>query len=277
MRAITVAKLGVAVPVIVLTSLAYSSLFPERSYIVAVALAILLLGILTSTGSVGRVVFLSMVLYTVPFTIGASQFLPVAFPDAYRRIGELVLQSPYFSDVRIVFLLVGLGILTEYVEVAEEWEEVLRGLGREGVGTRTLLYSVPAVIGALGMALALLTLTELIGIGLAGMALPVLLLAVGLGIAYGLSEAGSYRRVLVAVELSPQVKGEVEIIGRKERVTLPIEPSASFEWDTIRLEAELRRRPLKVVLRRGEREHRLSPLVEGIDGKTLFLLYRVEE
>lgn len=278
MKAFTVVKASVVLPVVALTSLAYSSIFPRGGYLIGISLAIILIGLLVSSGSAGRVVFLSMVLYTVPFTIGVSQFLPVAFPTAYRQLGEAILSSPYFSDVRVVFILVALSIVTEFVERAEEWERALEGMGGREIGLRMLAYALPAVFGALAISLVLLRLSNVAGLKLSGVLLPILLLLTGMVLASGAVEGGPYRRVVVAVELRPpRGGGEIVVKTPREELRLPLRPSASFEWDVVRIEVETSKRPTKVILKSGGQEKPLNPLMESVDGKTLFILYRPKE
>lgn len=271
-------KASVVLPVVGLTSLAYSSIFPRGGYLVGISLAIILIGLLVSSGSAGRTVFLSMVLYTVPFTIGVSQFLPVAFPTAYHQLGEAILSSPYFSDVKVVFILVTLSIVTEFVERAEEWERVLEGMGGRGISLRMLAYTLPAVFGALAISLILLKLSEFMGLALRGVLLPVLILITGMVLAYGSVEGGSYRKVVVAVELRPpEGGGEIVLKTRKGELRVPIRPSASFEWNTLRVDVEMSERPVGVFIESAKGKARLTPLIESADGKTLFILYRVRE
>ncbi|ASA78162.1 hypothetical protein [Thermococcus sp. 5-4] len=268
-----VEKLAVVLPAIILTSLAYSNLLRPGDYLLAVAFGIILLGTFLSRGSASGTVFLSTVLYSVPYAIAFSQFLPLAFPEAYRNLSEAILASPYFSNPLVIFTLIALSILADYVETAETWEETLRRLGWRDTGGKTLLYGLPVVLLAFALSLGLLWLGRSLGLSTTGVLLPVLLLVLGLAVAYSSIEGGNYRRVVIAVELPP-LNGEVIIENPDERRVMPLSRSAAFEWDTIRLEAEMKKRPTRVVLRSGGGEEVLTPLIESVDGETLFLLYR---
>ncbi|NJE05377.1 hypothetical protein E3E36_04315 [Thermococcus sp. M36] len=274
MRALTLVKLSVVVPVIALTALAYSSIFPGVGRVLGVSLAVVLMGVFLSSRSAGRVVFTSVVLYTVPFTIALSQFLPVAFPSAYQELGSLITGSPYFSDERVLFLLVSLGILGEYVETTDEWERALLALGREGTGVRVLVYGLPAFIASMLLSFAVFAIAEAAGVALAGVVLPFLMLATGLAVSYGTAGSGRYRRVVAAVEVEPPAAGgEVRITLRDGEVVVPVSPSAGFEWRVLRIEVELKKRPIRVVFMEGGRETVLVPMMESTDGDTLFVLY----
>ncbi|WP_297092976.1 hypothetical protein [Thermococcus sp.] len=268
-------KLAVVLPAIILTSLAYSDVFRPGDYLLAAALGIILLGTFLSRGSASGTVFLSTVLYAVPYSIALSQFLPIAFPEAYRNLSEAILASPYFSNPLAIFSLIALSILADYIETAETWENVLRGLGWRGTGGKTLLYGLPVILLAFALSLGLLWLGRSLGLSTTGILLPVLLLVLGMAMAYSSIESGSYRRVIVAVEVPP-MNGEVVIETPDESRVMPLSRSASFEWDTLRLEAELKKRPRRVVLKEGEEREILTPLIESVDGETLFLLYRKE-
>ncbi|NJE43279.1 hypothetical protein [Thermococcus sp. GR6] len=275
---LTLLKLAVVGPAIALTALAYSSLFPaENRYLIMASIAAILLGLFLSSGSAGRVVSLSAILYTVPYTIWASQFLPIAFPKAYRELSETIFASQYLPNLQAIFLLIGLSLLADYIETAEEWEEVLEKLGRRGMGIQTMTYSVPIVLGALALSLGLLNLGEVSGIKMSAILLPVILLAIGLAIAYGSVEGGKYRKVVLAVEISSSHGGGEVIVQTSEgEKSFPILPSVAFEWDVIRIEAELKERPKEVFLKMGEKRKPLKPLIESVDRETLFLLYREE-
>ncbi|ASJ13268.1 hypothetical protein [Thermococcus thioreducens] len=266
-------KLAVVLPAIILTSLAYSDVFRPGDYLLAAAIGIILLGTFLSRGSASGTVFLSTVLYAVPYSIALSQFLPIAFPEAYRNLSEAILASPYFSSPLAIFALMALSILADYVDTAEAWENVLRGLGWRGAGGKTLLYGLPVVLLAFALSLGLLWLGKSLGLSTAGILLPVFLLVLGVAMAYSSIESGSYRRVIVAVEVPP-LNGEVVIETPDGSRIMPLSRSSAFEWDTLRLEAELKRRPKRVVLRAGDRSELLTPLIESADGETLFLLYR---
>ncbi len=266
-----IAKLAVVLSAAVLTGLAYSSIL-NGGYAVTVALTLIIVGVFASSGSASKAVFLAMVLYTVPYTIGASQFLPVAFPTTYRQLAGLILKSSYFSTALPVFALLGLSITADYVEGLERWEKVLKG-----AGGRNLPYGIPLILLAFALALMVTRLGELGGGALPGaFVLPIALLALGLVVSYASIEGGSYRRVLVAVEVPP-VNGSVLIETPDEERVLQVSRSAGFEWRAVRLEAELRGRPRRVLFRGEGRERILSPLVESVDGETLFLLYRLGE
>ncbi|NJE85253.1 hypothetical protein E3E23_05365 [Thermococcus sp. CX2] len=272
-------KLIIALPVIVLLALAYSSLFPAGNwYVVFASIILILLGMLLSTGSAGRVISLAMVLYTVPYAIGASQFIPIAFPETYRQVGERILTSPYFSNFGLssLFLLMGLSLMTDYVEGAEEWEKVLAGLGKKRVGLKTLAYSLTVLSMAFILSWGLLSLGERLPLRMGGIVLPVILFAVGMAVAYGSIVSGKYKKIVLAVEVKPQGGGEVIVQTREGEKRFPISPSAAFEWEMVRFETELMERPLGVFLKREERRKRLAPLIENVDGETLFLLYREE-
>ncbi|WP_148883276.1 hypothetical protein [Thermococcus aciditolerans] len=273
---LTAAKFAVVLPAAALTALAYSSVAGVSGYALPAALAAILLGVFLSSGSASRAVSLSMTLYAVPYTIGASQFLPVAFPEAYRNLGEAILASPYFSSAIPIFALVALGITADYVETAEEWESVLNELGGQEVGKRTLLYGLLFLLAAFVLSLAVFWLGGRMGISAAGSLLPLILLTVGLVVAYSSIESGNHRRVVVAVE-TPPFNGSVVIQTPKRTLTLPVSRSMGFEWETVRLEAETGERPRRVLLRTEEKEEALSPLIESVDQGTLFLLYRVEK
>ncbi|NJE60654.1 hypothetical protein [Thermococcus sp. 21S7] len=266
-------KLTVVLPAIILTSLAYSNLLRPGDYLLAAAFGIILLGTFLSRDSAGGTVFLSTALYSVPYAIAFSQFLPLAFPEAYRNLSGAILASPYFSSPIPIFTLMGLSILADYVETAEALERTLEKIGWKGTGGKTLLYGLPVLLMAFALSLGLLWLGRSLGLSTAGVLLPVILLFLGLAVAYSSIEGGSYKRVVVAVELPP-LNGEVVIESPEGREVMPLSRSAAFEWDTIRLEAELRRRPSRVVLRSGGGEEVLTPLIESVDGETLFLLYR---
>ncbi len=129
-------KLAVVLTAIVLTSLAYSDLLRPGDYVLTTAIGITLLGIFLSGGSASGTVFLSTVLYVVPYSIGISQFLPVAFPQAYNNLsgGAILASPPYFSSPLGIFTLMALSILAEYIETTERWEKVLRGGSDGGKG-----------------------------------------------------------------------------------------------------------------------------------------------
>ncbi|NJE76457.1 hypothetical protein [Thermococcus sp. ES12] len=266
-------KLAVVLPAIVLTSLAYSDILRPSDYLLAVALGTILMGTFLSRNSASGTVFLSTVLYAVPYAIAFSQFLPLAFPEAYQNLSGTILKSPYFSSPLPIFALIALSILADYIETADAWENVLGELGWRGTGGKTLLYGLPIVLLAFGLSLALLWLGRSLGLSTGGILLPVILLVLGLTVAYSSIEGGSYRRVVVAVEVPP-MNGEVVIEGPDESRVMPLSRSAAFECKVLRLEAEMRKRPRRVVLRRGEDEEVLTPLMESVDGETLFLLYR---
>ncbi|ASI99169.1 hypothetical protein [Thermococcus celer] len=266
-------KLAVVLTAIVLTSLAYSDLLRPGDYVLTTAIGITLLGIFLSGGSASGTVFLSTVLYVVPYSIGISQFLPVAFPQAYNNLSGAILASPYFSSPLGIFTLMALSILAEYIETTERWEKVLRGLGWRERGGKTLLYGLPVALLAFLLSLGLLWLGGNLSISATGIPLPVLILLLGIAVAYSSIEGGSYRRVIVAVEVPP-MNGEVVIETADGSRVVPLSRSRAFEWDTLRLEAELKRRPERVLLKAGGRNEVLTPLLESVDGETLFLLYR---
>ncbi|ASJ07948.1 hypothetical protein A3L11_01380 [Thermococcus siculi] len=272
-----VAKLVVVLPVVVITGMAYSSIVD--SHLFSVALGAILLGIFVSSGSLSKTVFLATVIYTVPFTIAASQFLPVAFPEAYRELGEVILKSPYFSTAIPVFVLLGLCVLADYIEASESWEKALRNIGWKGSGEKTLVYGAIMIILGLLSSLGILWLGGMgrtAGISAGAPLLPLLVLALGLVVYYSSIEGGTYRKALVAVEVPPG-NGSVLIETPSERLALQVSRSMGFEWNTVRLEREMKQRPWRVVFADERGERVLSPLVESVDGKTLFLLYRMEE
>jgi len=265
-------KLACVVAAISLTAIAYAS-FPGRgAYLLAGAMWITLLGIFLSTESASGTVLLSTVLYTIPYAIVFSQFLPIAFPETYRELSITISASPYFSSPLPVLGLMTLSILTEYTESAERWEAALNELGWRGTGQKLLTYGVPTILAALALSVLMLQLGKKLHPSPLGAAVPVIILIIGLAVAYSSSEAGDYRRAIVAVELPP-LNGELHVEDVTGRKVVPLSRSATFEWDTLRVEVETTGRPARVVLKTEDGEKVLSPLLESVDNKTLFLLY----
>ncbi|AFL95477.1 hypothetical protein CL1_1278 [Thermococcus cleftensis] len=264
-----VLKLAVVAPAIALTPLAYSSAFGGDP-LLATAVGIILLGLHLLGGSASGTVFLSTVLYSVPYAMALSGFLRVAFPQAHEAISEAVLNDPYFSSPAVILSLIGLSVLAEYADSAEGLEKAL------GVpGWRVFIYALPVVVLALLVSTGLMWLGRSLNITTGGIVLPLLLLLLGIVLAYSSVEGGRYGRVIAAVEVPP-MNGEVVIETSGGEKSVPISRSSAFEWDTLRLEVELEERPKRVRLRNDDGERILIPLIESTDGKTLFLLYRVD-
>ncbi|ASJ10506.1 hypothetical protein A3L12_03930 [Thermococcus sp. P6] len=268
-------KLAVLLPAIILVSFACSEVFQPGGYLLKAAIGIILLGVFISTGSASGTVFVSTVLYSVPYSIVLSQFLPIAFPRAYEDLAGAIMRNPYFSSPLSVFTLMVLSILSDYIERAEGWDNILSGLGWKGRGTGILTYGAPVLLLAFALSLGILWLGRVLNFSTTGILLPVLILLLGAVSGYLSRETGSYRRVVVATELPP-VNGEVLIETPEGVEAVPLSRSMASEWEAIRVKKELKKRPTRVLLKIGERVEVLTPLMESVDGKTLFLLYRKE-
>ncbi|WP_297460333.1 hypothetical protein [Thermococcus sp.] len=247
---------------VALVGLAYSSIFGPW---MALASALLIAGLFLSSGSAGGSVLLATLLYTVPYTLGTSTLLAAAFPRVHESLAEPVLSSPYFSSIIPVLVLITLSVTVDYVERLEKLE------GHFGRAfSRNLFPGLAAILTSPIVAVAIVFFGLRIALPGGVILLPIALLLLGIV----LSTPWEWRpkKILVAVDVSEE--GRVLVETHNGRKAIPVSGFFLAEWGTARVELELDERPVRVIFAGAGDEKILEPVARGVDGETLYLLYR---
>lgn len=224
---------------------------------------LLLAGIFMVTLSAFRTVWVATILYTIPYAITASSLLATAFPSispiAQGLIKAAGSQGQVFLPVLIT--LIGLGIAAEHDDTMHRagWENL------SFTGYSLLVALAGTVIGWL-----VVLGTERTGITVSPMLIPLLILTMVILIL--LREGEQYKRAVVVIETHPG-PGSITVECRDGRKEVPI---TGWGISPTRIEMELGNAPRKVLVRRWGITRELKAVARGVDGGTLFILYREE-
>lgn len=224
---------------------------------------LLLIGVFLATGSTFRTTWTATLLYTAPYVIVASGLLATAFPSISPIAQRLVTSvgSPPRVFLPALVVLMGLGITAEY-------EDEIYSAGWE-TPISTLYNILTSILGAFIGWLVIIG-TGRAGINVSPLVMPFLILA--LPFIAVLKRNETYERVVLLVEVQPK-PGNILVDCGEGRKEVPV---TGWGARPTRIEIELETAPKSVVVTGGERVKKLKPVARGVDGGTLFLLYREE-